>query len=57
MDAGESGEVRAPTYTRFVGWWHVLPPGVRHLVRRWSGLDRAMGGIGRKREEGVDEKR
>lgn len=42
VENGVSGEVTAPLYTHFVGWYGVLPAGVQKLVRRWSGIDKAI---------------
>ena len=46
LDRGEGGEVVAPVYVGFVGWWGVLWPGVRRVLREWSGIDAAIGGSG-----------
>ncbi|KAH4307964.1 hypothetical protein HBI56_024410 [Parastagonospora nodorum] len=46
VERGESGEVAIPMYSQYVGFFAILPVGVQALVRRWSGLDRAVGKVG-----------
>jgi short-subunit dehydrogenase len=43
VERGESGEIALPLYSRYIGILGVLPVGVQHLIRRWSGLDTAIG--------------
>ncbi|KZF25258.1 short chain dehydrogenase/reductase [Xylona heveae TC161] len=43
VDAGSSAELAMPFYSRWIVLLDVLPPGVRRLVRAWSGMDEAMG--------------
>lgn len=43
IERGESGEVALPLYSRYIQVLGVLPVGVQRLVRKWSGLDRAIG--------------
>ncbi|USW53589.1 Putative short-chain dehydrogenase/reductase SDR, NAD(P)-binding domain superfamily [Septoria linicola] len=43
IDAGESGEVSLPFYTRWIEWNHVLPATAQKVLRLISGIDRAMG--------------
>jgi short-subunit dehydrogenase len=45
VDAGESGEISLPLYARHIDWLHVLPVGLQKIVRRLSGVDRAMEGF------------
>ena len=45
IDAGESGEISMPFYARWIDWLHVLPVGVQRILRRLSGVDRAMEGF------------
>ncbi|KAF2866994.1 short chain dehydrogenase/reductase [Massariosphaeria phaeospora] len=42
IERGESGEVAVPLYSRYISVLGVLPIGVQALVRRWSGVDKAM---------------
>lgn len=42
IERGESGEVALPLYSQYVGILSVLPMGVQHLIRKWSGLDTAI---------------
>jgi short-subunit dehydrogenase len=42
IDDGESGEIRSPFYASWIPVLGALPAGVQALLRRWSGLDRAM---------------
>ncbi|CAK4032538.1 short-chain dehydrogenase reductase family [Lecanosticta acicola] len=53
VDAGESGEVGLPFYTRYVDWAAVLPVGLERLVRWISGMDRAMEKVHAKRSAKV----
>ncbi len=57
VDAGESGEISMPFYTRYIGWLHVLPAGLQRVVRKLSGMDRAMEGFRGGRGPGADIKR
>ncbi|CZT17321.1 related to a retinal short-chain dehydrogenase/reductase [Ramularia collo-cygni] len=43
VDAGESGEISMPLYTRWVEWNSILPASVQKLLRMISGIDQAMG--------------
>ncbi|KAM3425324.1 putative oxidoreductase [Cercospora zeina] len=43
IDAGESGEISLPFYTRWVEWTFVLPAGAQKILRNVSGIDQAMG--------------
>ncbi|GIZ42767.1 hypothetical protein CKM354_000602400 [Cercospora kikuchii] len=43
IDAGESGEISLPFYTRWVEWIFVLPAGLQRILRILSGIDQAMG--------------
>ncbi|KAK0878951.1 hypothetical protein LTR87_007268 [Friedmanniomyces endolithicus] len=55
VDAGESGEISMPLYARYIEWLQVLPAGLQRVVRKLSGMDRAMegfrGGQGPKSED------
>ncbi|KAK3713749.1 hypothetical protein LTR37_008235 [Vermiconidia calcicola] len=46
IDAGESGEISMPFYAKWIEWLHVLPVGLQKMVRRLTGMDRAMEGFG-----------
>jgi len=50
IEKGESGEVALPLYSRYIQFLGVLPVGIQHVVRRFSGLDVAIekSGLGRK---------
>jgi short-subunit dehydrogenase len=56
IERGESGEVAIPLYSQYVGFYSILPVGIQHLVRRWSGLDTAVGKATTDRNE-TSEKR
>jgi short-subunit dehydrogenase len=56
IEKGESGEVCLPLYSKYIQILGVLPVGVQYLVRRWSGMDKAVGRIGPVKKE-KDEKR
>jgi short-subunit dehydrogenase len=56
VEKGESGEVALPLYSRYIQILGVLPVGMQHLMRGWSGMDKATGGIGRAKKE-TNEKR
>jgi short-subunit dehydrogenase len=56
IERGESGEVAIPLYSQYIGFFTMLPTGVQQLVRRWSGLDTAVGKVSSKRND-LDEKR
>ena len=43
IERGESGEVAIPLYSHYIGFFFILPVGIQRLVRRWSGLDTAVG--------------
>lgn len=45
VEKGESGDVAVPLYSRWVQVLGVLPVGVQTLIRRWTGVDRAMAGF------------
>ncbi|KAL5115907.1 hypothetical protein ACEQ8H_006223 [Pleosporales sp. CAS-2024a] len=42
VDRGESGDVAIPLYSHYIALFSVLPVGIQHLLRRWSGLDHAV---------------
>lgn len=43
IDEGEGGVLALPAYARLISCLEVLPVGVQQMVRRWSGVDEAMG--------------
>jgi short-subunit dehydrogenase len=52
IDAGSSTALAMPLYARWIDWMNVVPVGVETILRRVSGVDRAMEGfVGRKVEE------
>lgn len=52
IDAGSSATLAMPLYARWIDWMNVVPVGVEAILRRVSGVDRAMRGfVGRKGEE------
>jgi short-subunit dehydrogenase len=52
IDAGSSAALAMPLYARWVDWMNVVPVGVETILRRVSGVDRAMKGfVGRRGEE------
>jgi short-subunit dehydrogenase len=55
IEKGESGEVCLPLYSRYIQILGAMPVGVQYLVRRWSGMDKAVGRIDLAKE--MDEKR
>ncbi|TKA81531.1 hypothetical protein B0A55_02987 [Friedmanniomyces simplex] len=57
VDAGESGKISMPLYAWYIDWLHVLPVGIQKLVRRLSGMDRAMEGFHRRRDLREDSQR
>ncbi|PSN60959.1 NAD(P)-binding protein [Corynespora cassiicola Philippines] len=42
VESGESGEVAVPLYARYIQVLGCLPFGVQAVIRRWSGVDRAI---------------
>jgi hypothetical protein len=56
IEKGESGEVALPLYSKYIHILGVLPVGVQHLVRKWSGMDKAVGQMSKARQ-GLTEKR
>ncbi|KAK0266406.1 hypothetical protein B0A54_04898 [Friedmanniomyces endolithicus] len=56
VDAGESGEISMPLYARYIEWLHVLPAGLQRVVRKLSGMDRAMEGFRGGRGPKADSK-
>ncbi|KAH8730925.1 hypothetical protein GQ44DRAFT_746780 [Phaeosphaeriaceae sp. PMI808] len=43
IERGESGEVAIPLYSNYIGFYHMLPVGIKHIIRRLSGIDTAVG--------------
>ena len=56
IDMGESGEISMPLYARWIEWLHVLPVGAQRIVRRLSGIDRAMEGFASQEPPPASEK-
>ncbi|CAN9082723.1 unnamed protein product [Alternaria alternata] len=56
IERGESGEIALPLYSKYIQILGVLPVGVQHLVRKWSGMDKAVGKMKESRQ-GPTEKR
>lgn len=55
IDAGSSAVLAMPLYARWIDWMNVMPVGVEAVLRKLSGVDRAMKGfVGRT--EGIGEK-
>lgn len=53
IDAGSSENLAMPLYARWIDWMNVAPVGVQAILRRLSGVDRAMNGfVGRKESPG-----
>ncbi|KAI4938525.1 hypothetical protein J4E85_000966 [Alternaria conjuncta] len=50
IERGESGEIALPLYSKYIQILGVLPVGVNHLVRKWSGMDKAVGKMGELRQ-------
>ncbi|KAF1957009.1 NAD(P)-binding protein [Byssothecium circinans] len=42
IEKGESGEIAIPLYSRYIQVFGALPVGVQTLIRRWSGIDKAI---------------
>lgn len=55
IDGGSSCVVALPLYARWIDWVNVAPVGVQAVVRRVSGIDRAMGGFVGRREGGGEK--
>ncbi len=43
VEKGDSGEIALPLYSRYIQILSVFPFGVQHFLRRWSGVDTAIG--------------
>lgn len=57
IDAGSSGVVSLPLYARWADWFNIMPVGVQAIVRRMTGVDRAMKSfVGRRTRQKVGEK-
>lgn len=51
IDKGSSAVLAMPLYARWIDWMNVLPVGVQAIVRKLSGVDRAMKGfVGRSQQ-------
>lgn len=56
IDLGSSENLAMPLYARWIDWFNVAPVGVQAILRRMSGVDRAMGGfVGRKEDWGEND--
>lgn len=56
IDGGSSENLAMPFYARWIDWMNVAPVGVQAILRRISGVDRAMSGfVGRKERLGEKE--
>lgn len=54
IDGGSSDLLALPFYARWIDWMNVAPVGVQAILRKLSGVDRAMKGFkGRYQEEKV----
>lgn len=52
IDAGSSTVLALPLYARWINWMNVVPVGVETILRRISGVDRAMESfVGRRAED------
>jgi len=52
IDGGSSDVLALPLYARWIDWMNVAPVGVQAILRKMSGVDRAMKGFkGRSLEE------
>jgi short-subunit dehydrogenase len=56
VEKGESGEISLPLYSKYIQILGVLPVGVQHLIRRWSGMDRAIGKAGLVKKQTSEKK-
>jgi NAD(P)-dependent dehydrogenase (short-subunit alcohol dehydrogenase family) len=45
IDAGSSADLAMPLYARWIDWMNVVPVGVETILRKLSGVDRAMKGF------------
>lgn len=55
IDAGSSANLAMPLYARWIDWMNVVPVGVHAILRKLSGVDRAMEGF-TGRTESLGEK-
>ncbi|EMD93218.1 hypothetical protein COCC4DRAFT_192271 [Bipolaris maydis ATCC 48331] len=51
IEKGDSGEIAIPLYSRYIQVLGVLPFGVQYLIRKWSGMDKAVGHMREARQE------
>ena len=42
IEKGDGGEVAVPLYSRYIQVLGVLPVGIQAMIRRWSGVDKAL---------------
>ena len=56
VDAGSSENLAMPLYARWIDWINVAPVGIQAILRRLSGVDKAMDSfVGRKERVGEKE--
>jgi short-subunit dehydrogenase len=56
VERGESGEIALPLYSRWIQFLGVMPNGIQQLVRKFSGLDTAVGKAGLTRNTTIEKK-
>ncbi|KAL6707759.1 hypothetical protein ACN47E_003880 [Coniothyrium glycines] len=56
IERGESGDIALPLYSRWIHFLGVMPTGVQTLIRRFSGLDTAVGKAGLTQKAASDVK-
>ena len=56
LERGESGEIALPLYSRWIQFLGVMPNGIQQLVRKFSGLDTAVGKAGLTRNTTIEKK-
>ena len=56
IEKGDSGEIAVPLYSRYIQVLGVLPFGVQHLIRKLSGMDKAVGRMKEVRQEPKEKK-
>lgn len=56
IDSGSSAVLALPFYARWIDWMNVMPVGVQTILRKLSGVDKAMNGfVGRGEKVGEKE--
>ncbi len=56
IDAGSSAVLAMPLYARWIDWMNVLPVGLQAIIRKFSGVDRAMKNFVGRNKDGKGEK-